>query len=353
MKKIKNKNNFDLLRLALAVVVYLVHSYGLTNVESLKVFKKYLSTQIAVNSFFVISGFLIFMSYEKSQSLWSYASKRIRRIFPAYVVVIIVCVIVGGIITSYSFKDYLSFDLLRYLLANLASLNFLKPDLPGVFGSNPLSAVNGALWTIKIELMFYVSVPVIVWFLRKWKRFYGLVLLYALSVIYFELTGYLYETTGNDLYKKFSLLLPGSLSFFIAGGILYYYLDKFKERQWLYLAIAVVCYVLYRQFDLYFLMPMSLGVIVVYIAVSFYYLGNFGRLGDFSYGIYIWHFPIIQTLYHFGLYENPLYGFALSLILVLFMAVISWHFVEKVFLGRSSHYIKAEHPASQSDGKVS
>jgi peptidoglycan/LPS O-acetylase OafA/YrhL len=81
-------NNFDLLRLLFAGMVCLVHAYQLSGQADLLWITRFCSSQIAVESFFVLSGFLIFMSYEKSSSLYSYFSKRIRRIYPAYFIVV-------------------------------------------------------------------------------------------------------------------------------------------------------------------------------------------------------------------------------------------------------------------------
>jgi len=72
------QNNFDLLRFTFAFVVFLVHAYALSGAEPLAVLSRYLSSEIAVKSFFVVSGFLIFMSYENSHSTRSYFIKRAR-----------------------------------------------------------------------------------------------------------------------------------------------------------------------------------------------------------------------------------------------------------------------------------
>ncbi len=95
--------------------------------------------------------------------------------------------------------------------------------------------------------------------------------------------------------------------------------------------------------------PAALGVLVTYLAVGARYLGNFGRYGDFSYGIYIIHFPVLQTLIGFGLFERNAYlGLGVATVLVLGAALASWHLVEKPFLRKSSHYVVAERLPEQS-----
>ncbi|WP_255569907.1 acyltransferase [Erwinia sp. S43] len=82
------KNNFDIIRLALAFIVLLVHSSEVTRNESLRFLSHYLSSDFAVKGFFAISGFLITKSYIRSKSLKDYVSKRASRILPAYIFVI-------------------------------------------------------------------------------------------------------------------------------------------------------------------------------------------------------------------------------------------------------------------------
>ena len=86
-------NNFDLLRFVFAFIVFLVHSYVLSGADALSIFGKLLSSEIAVKSFFVVSGFLIFMNYENAIDNKRYFLKRARRIYPAYFCVVIICAV--------------------------------------------------------------------------------------------------------------------------------------------------------------------------------------------------------------------------------------------------------------------
>ena len=89
-----------------------------------------------------------------------------------------------------------------------------------------------------------------------------------------------------------------------------------------------------------FVEPIALAIIILYFSLVFPYLGNFTKYGDFSYGIYILHFPILQALVQSGLFNsNPYLAFCLALALVLVGAFLLWHFVEKRFLQKSSHYL--------------
>jgi peptidoglycan/LPS O-acetylase OafA/YrhL len=114
------------------------------------------------------------------------------------------------IISSKDIGDYFSLAWLKYVFANLAFLNFLQPTLPGVFNSNNLTAVNGALWTLKIEVMFYLTVPVFVFLFRKLGYFPVLVSSYLLSIAYFEFFSEVAERTGSVFYEQLARQLPGS-----------------------------------------------------------------------------------------------------------------------------------------------
>lgn len=73
---------------------------------------------------------------------------------------------------------------MKYVVANLAFLNFVHPTLPGVFEGNKIHEVDGALWTLKIEVMFYATVPIIAYLFRRFGRFSVLVTLYFVSAAY-------------------------------------------------------------------------------------------------------------------------------------------------------------------------
>ena len=92
----RTENNFDALRLAFACIVFLFHADVLSQQAELAALGRWLSSEIAVKGFFVVSGYLVYMSCERSQSLRRYFEKRIRRLYPAYCTVILAGVIAGS-----------------------------------------------------------------------------------------------------------------------------------------------------------------------------------------------------------------------------------------------------------------
>jgi len=340
----RKTNNFDLIRLLLAITVAIVHLAYLSSIDFLQVVDKYINPEVAVDCFFVISGFLIFMSYDSSSSLSKYISKRLRRIFPGYITVVLFCAFfLYFVSTKSSLSEYFNIDFLKYLFFNLTTLNFLHPTLPGVFENSQIESVNGALWTIKIELMFYMSVPVIAYIISKYNRLYTIIFIYILAILYSYSMIYLYHHYDSKIFLTLERQLPGQLAFFIAGAAVYYYYSYFYEKRYLFLIFAVIVLLIDNYItDLYIFYPLAIAILVLYFASMFKYLGNFGKYGDFSFGVYIWHFPILQILIAKNMFENEFVGIALFILLTTIAAYLSWHFVEKRFLYKSSHYITSE-----------
>ncbi len=337
------KNNFDLVRFSLAIIVFFYHVSVLTQLPELTGLGIYLSAEFAVDAFFVVSGFLIFMSYENSPSIKSYFLKRLRRVAPAYIAVILICSIAFFCISSFDFNHYFSFAWLKYIVMNMVTLNFLQHSLPGVFEENFMSAVNGALWTIKVEVMFYFSVPIVIFLFTKVNKWLVMTSIYVIATIYSLTMVYLEQKTGNGLYLILERQLPGQMSFFISGAFLYYGFDRFSKHSTLIFVVGVLVFTASKAMGLYFFYPASLAVMVIYGALIFKYVGNWGRFGDFSFGIYIWHFPLTQLFIQLGYFDsNPFLALAALVLSVMFAAYLSWHFIEKKFLNQNSHYRKVE-----------
>lgn len=343
------RNNFDLLRLLFASTVGLWHAYQLSGQKELEWITNLLSPAVAIQGFFVISGFLIFMSYGRSPSLIAYLGKRARRIYPAYFVVVILCALLLWTVSSLGYREYFSYEWFKYVLANLVFLNFLHPDLPGVFESNKWSAVDGALWTLKIEVMFYAVVPIIVHLCRRFGHLRVIITIYFLSVAWTYIMMLQAARTGSDFWVIMARQLPGQMTFFIAGAFVYYFLPLFEIRLKYFLTFSLIVLLINFFYAIPTLQPLALAFAVCFFGL-YLYVGNFGKFGDFSYGVYIIHFPIIQLLVHLGWFKGlPIIGLISSVFITLVLSVLMWHLVEKRFLSRRSHYITATARSANSE----
>jgi peptidoglycan/LPS O-acetylase OafA/YrhL len=339
-RPLNDQNNFDLLRLVFASIVFLHHTYELTRHPDLRILTHFFSIGFALNAFFIISGFLVFMSFNNSRSIKEYALKRTRRIYPAYFSIIILCSALGIFITSLPITEYIR-EMPKYAAANLLFTNFLAPDLPGVFTNNPLQAINGALWTIRTEVMCYVCVPIIATLGKMFNRAVVFIGIYiAAYAVYIGLT-ILGSRTNSGIIANLPYL-PWHFLCFLSGGILHSFFDDFKKHPAIFLLLALPAYSIGSLLKVPFLMPISLAVIIIYIACFFYYAGNSGKYGDLSYGVYIVHFPILQAMISQGIFINyPFSAFGFAVVAVVISSYISWHVVEKPFLQKSSHYVIA------------
>lgn len=284
------------------------------------------------------------MSFDRSPSISSYAKKRFRRIYPAYFTVVMLCAIGLIGISSKDLPDYFSLVWIKYVLANLSFLNFLHPTLPGIFDANRLHAVNGALWTLKIEVLFYLSVPLFVILFKRFGHILVIAIAYFLSVAYALLFSWVAERTGSDFYLEIGRQLPGQLSYFMAGAFFYYHLPVFERHVRHFIFGALLILAANRYWPLPLFEPFALATAVIFFGL-FSHLGNFGRYGDFSYGVYILHFPIIQCFIHFGWLASSPWFFLIAIVLSTSIAAIAmWHCVEKRFLLHNNHYIAASDP---------
>ena len=330
MKKI-NINNFDFLRIVFVLTIVISHFVELFLIESFQSYMVYVNGRLALDGFFIISGFLIAKSYENSSSIKNYISRRLRRLLPAYITVIFLSVFFLFFISSNSATDYfLNVQFWRYLLANLTFQNYFEPCLPGVFETQNICAVNGALWTIKIEEAFYLSLPIFYWLFQKKNISFNLLfaITYVSSIVYFN---YFMAQDNYRIAKQ----LPGAFAFF-AAGILFYRHFQFLFKWRHYIIVPSLLLFILEQYALstQILKPVTYGFMVFYLAYNFKFLNNFGKYGDFTYGIYIYHFPVIQVFVHLELFKihSPLLMFVFTIILVLLLAILSWNYIELPFL---------------------
>lgn len=322
-KAASRENNFDFLRFFAASQVILYHTFVLSGRYSGPFWKAYdflfKDSGLGVSIFFVISGFLIMKSRLENRSLPAFLRKRFLRIAPALAVAILFCVLfIGPLTTSLDLGDY------------FASLMSLKPHLPRVLEKNHVpNMVNGSLWTLKVEAFAYVLVA-LVGFLSL--RRLGLALtasfisLFVFNFVMLDSPGY-FETKVWSIYLYLSVKC---LIMFNAGVLFYLYREKITLNFYVFLFLVSVMFLTQRAEYFETSMYLTLPYAVLYFAYSKAPLQNWGRFGDFSYGLYIFAFPVQQALLYFwserlGNLEFFLFAFSLTLVL----AVLSWRLIEK------------------------
>lgn len=319
-------NNFDLVRLVLASSVVFLHFDHLINEESVSEVLsnfEFISSR-AVQGFFVVSGFVVFMSYVRTPDLNRYFVSRFLRLYPAYVVAVLLISVFSVVLPSCSiFHEQ---EWIKYFIANLSFLNFIKPNLDCLFQGNFDDTINGALWTLKIEVAFYLTVPLIYFAIDKLGSSIVLLSIYLASISYTIILEYFFSVTGSGIYDILSRQLPGQMTYFATGIFLYIYHKKLAPH---FLWILPIC-ILVIFLDLNFIQPAALGFLVIFLATAPVKKVSFSKIGDLSYGIYIFHFPIIQTYIHFKVFEGQnVIIFFLTVITTFILSFMSARLVEE------------------------
>lgn len=331
-------NNFDFLRLLFAFFVIISHSFILSGAENCDWLCKFTNgrlyfSYLGLRGFFVISGFLIFQSLERSKGVVDYYWKRFLRIFPGLFFVLLITVMLslfvyeGGVLSYFT-----NISIWTYIPNNLSLYN-LQYNIQGVFENNPYkSAINGSLWTLCYEFSFYIILSLLIFLkstnTKKILIFLGYFCLLIVNSFYFD------RFPDANLYSINSKYVLDFGFYFMSGSLLAATnINKSKHLNYflygfLFLFIVTVFYNLSL-----FLFYLSLPFIITALGLkSFPVINNLGnKIGDFSYGVYIYAFPIQQALmYYFDLrYLNLIFY---STVLSLVAGYFSWNLIEKKFM---------------------
>ena len=327
-------NNFDMLRMIFAGMVVLFHIAFVSQVPALHGLT-FISSTFAVQAFFFVSGFLVTMSCERTSTLGRYFEKRFRRILPAYLVVIFASAFGLSILSDFGLWQYFSSaEFFRYVGFNSILSNFTAPSLPGVFSNNPDHSVNGSLWTIKIEVAFYCLVPILVFLIKRFG--YSKVLLSAFFLSLLWRLGFeaLADYYASDFFAKLAKQLPGQLSFFAGGALSYYRTRDGKKSPPAWAAFCSIAIYWIADGLIYWIVaPFAVTLIVYWAAMSAPRMWSPAKYGDFSYGLYLYHFPIAQVFVTLNLFDDrPWFGVVGVVFFALLVSIFSWFFVEKRFL---------------------
>jgi peptidoglycan/LPS O-acetylase OafA/YrhL len=327
-------NNFDALRFWAALAVLWSHAFPLTRGsdehEPLFALSAGQTTfgEIAVTFFFVISGYLITRSYERSSDAWSFVKARVLRIMPALLMVLFAeAFLLGPLVSAWKARDYLhSWDSYRFVFSQASFLQFYD-ELPGVFTHNPMRWVNGSLWTLRYEVECYVLV-LLLGVAGLLKRHVTL-LLYCSGLVFVVLE----ESQSVSGAVSFAAQNHhvGLATKFLAGALAYQWKVPLRAwGAWLAFAVSAAC-LTWGGFHI--AEDTVLPYLVMYLALgTALRLPSLIRFGDLSYGIYIYAWPVSQVIVSYS--ANPQWWQVgvLATPLVLSLAALSWHGVEKVAL---------------------
>ncbi|MCG2645408.1 MULTISPECIES: acyltransferase family protein [Bradyrhizobium] len=326
-------NSFNLLRMIAAGAVLISHAYplsfGFGTLEPLEPAIGMTLGTLAVLTFFAISGYFISLSFHNRRSLVHFATARALRIYPGLLcVLVLTALVLGPATTKIELPRYLlNQETFLYIPRNLA-LWPMQFGLPGVFVDNPYPlAINGSLWTLVYEVLCYVMLAVVglAGLTSNWRRYALFLAVYAfwyIGSLPLIREDYPHITILRNLHL---LSLP-----FVVGMTIFQFRDRLQLRLPFVILLALATAISYGR-------PWFHELFVVWWSYTIFYVGflrcrllfAYNRLGDYSYGMYIYAFPVEQIVASLYVKSTPVMMVAMSMPITIVLAIASWHFVEE------------------------
>lgn len=327
-------NNFNLLRFIAASLVIFSHCYPIawgTNYEPIYNHFGHLEDggSLGVLVFFSISGYLIAQSFAVRSNPGAFLLARALRIYPGLITATFYSALLASFATNVPLSKFWADQMTRtFLLHNSLGYPTIFA-LPGAFATNPAAgAVNGSLWTLPVEMEMYlvvVAVGIAGYFSHRalFNTFFAVFVVYAI------------------IYKPSEALLVygntpgvGAMAMIFLCGMFFY---VNRDRVPLNIAAAVILLaavaVLHRIPGIkMFYVPVVAYVVLVLAYHPKLYFSAFNRLGDYSYGLYIYAFPTQQLIAYYVKGIRPIPLFLLAYPCTLAVAIVSWKFIEKPML---------------------
>ena len=335
------RNNFDAIRLVLAIVVVFGHSYSLsrgTSVqEPLGILHHHLEFGgISVAGFFAISGLLITNSWLNRPCVSAFFRNRILRIYPGYIACSAVCayivVPISGSVAALSVRHIAGWARMTLLL------RYFSPA--SIFPGNPFpGVVNGSLWTIRYEFVCYIAVALagITRLIRqRWLIAIGFTLWWATLIACHGVMLPLDWGSRLDAFFGAANTWAGIAPYFVVGMMVRLYMDRIPNSPvWAGIAAALIVLSYATDWATVVVLPVAGVYLLCFVALlPVGRLYQFGQFGDFSYGTYLYAYPIQQLVVQHWIGISPLALFFVSTPLAILAGAASWFAVEQHFIRR-------------------
>jgi len=323
-----HRNNFTLLRLVLAVMIVVTHCYGIASneYEMPALMNHKVWGSIRLNMFFFISGYLVTASAFQSKNIFSFLMKRVLRIYPALIILVLITVfIIGPLFSSLHVKDYFSDSQTWRYLSSMSAFH-IEYYLPGLFEKNTVKTVNASLWTLTLELKLYLLLllSIVSGFLfTKYYKWFALIS--SVGFIALALTGFTIVGTSYDsaIWQLAAIYQLGSFLQVI----------KISKRQMLICLAASFVFLFVRS--IFFLSHrIFIDEVLFYsfltLVLAYYPNPGFRLKNDYSYGLYLYGFPVQQIILQLSEDKiHPALDVLLTLLIAGCMALLSWKFIER------------------------
>jgi len=333
---LEHNNNFNFLRLLFASLVILSHTFELIDGNRsrellTRIFGTISFGELAVDGFFLISGYLIVKSWNSGPNLFVFLSKRILRIYPGFIVASLICAFVVAPLGAEPTSYFSQFDFTRFVWG---IIRLGGPYIPAVFEGHPYPSVNGSMWTIGYEFACYISVLFLgltgciklrwIWLLIT-AGFYAVMIMQQLFGVHWSALGHLF-TLDHPL-LRFS-------TFFFSGGAYLIFRDKIKfSPRTACLVGLILIPAMFWSSTVELALASLGGYLLLYVAFArFSIIRRFQTTPDISYGLYLYGWPIQKLLIWYFPTLGPFWIIIISMTTGLITGLLSWQLVEKQFL---------------------
>lgn len=320
-------NNFLVIRLIAAIAVVYGHSYAISPMAGhqdlvARITGAFWSGGVGLYTFFVISGFLVAGSYLNRGRLIDFLQARILRIIPGlFVCMVGMTLVLGPLMTTVPLSQYFhDRTVLHYFTYNILLIK-TQHFLPGVFTNLTVPGVNGPIWSLFLEGRLYLVLGFLgfcgILARRRLMNAAGVMLI----LLGYSAPSYLTWLAANANDLNCCLL-------FLVGTLMYLnreYIPLNQSYLYLFLFLAFLFHGT-PQFTVTFVAALIYGIMWLSYVPKLPWIGN---LGDYSYGVYIYGWPVQQIVRTYFPGASPLQNFALTMPVVLILAALSWHLVEK------------------------
>lgn len=332
---ISRNNNFDIIRLAAAIQVLLIHGIEHLKIKSLIFLKEYLTFFPGVLIFFTLSGFLIYSSLDRNKNLKKYFINRFLRLFPALWICFFLTFGLLCFFEVLTFQNIISWTFIKWVFTQITFFQFWTPDILRLWG---VGTPNGSLWTIPVEMQFYILLPFIVLKFNKIKLINKFIFCFLFSFLFNVYISYQKSLNETILVKLLGVSILPYLFSFLIGCIIYEYWNKiqfyFKGRALYWLFLFVLFNFIFNTKPSYYpnfsqlISNLLLSIFVISLAFTFPRLEKVLKGNDVSYGIYIYHMLVINTFISIN-YIKKIEYLILSITLTVILSLLSWFLIEK------------------------
>ena len=320
-------NNFNAVRLLLAIFVVFFHAYAVSGridpVTNLLAPHATLG-QLAVGTFFLLSGLFVMQSWVRDPRVWTFAVRRIARVIPGLVVcVTLTALIAVTFFSAQGLAGLVAPETWHYISSN-ALLHYLKSDIqpsqlviPGVFANLPNTAMNGSLWSLYWEGKFYVLMALI-----------GLMAVNRSPWWFTIIAGFLIVLIPSrpEIIRDYIWEFP-LLTIFLVGVVLQT-VGGFVTVRWQIVLGAAVYFYLTRWGSAPFSIYLLCGAAALWIGTLPVQFSQNLQQHDYSYSVYIYHWPLLQMLKSLFPEMNSIFLFATCCVVLVPVAMFSWFCVE-------------------------